>query len=172
MEKIDTRGNELNTFGNSSLSNHFECLKDNKTIYYGEGIEKSQEFLKNHNVNTITKTSTTAMKLSADQGRIGIKNLGNTCYMNSALQCLGHTRELLNYFISGEYRDGYPAGVCVELPAGRGWRRQRLALDARSGCPSRPGLLGDDDDHTRNAALAAAHQRRRGRRTQGAFNHQ
>ncbi|KAL7566209.1 hypothetical protein ACA910_011279 [Epithemia clementina (nom. ined.)] len=34
----------------------------------------------------------------------GLGNLGNTCFMNSTLQCLGHTQPLQKYFLSGEFR--------------------------------------------------------------------
>ena len=33
----------------------------------------------------------------------GLKNLGNTCIMNSSLQCLFHVSELISYF-----KDEYP----------------------------------------------------------------
>lgn len=37
------------------------------------------------------------------RGLVGLVNLGNTCYMNSALQCIRAVEELTKYFLSGEF---------------------------------------------------------------------
>ncbi|OMJ81529.1 hypothetical protein SteCoe_17996 [Stentor coeruleus] len=36
-------------------------------------------------------------------GLTGLQNLGNTCFMNSALQCLSHTNEITEVLLSGRY---------------------------------------------------------------------
>lgn len=38
-----------------------------------------------------------------NKGLTGLVNLGNTCYMNSAIQCLSNTIELTHYFLSKEF---------------------------------------------------------------------
>lgn len=42
-------------------------------------------------------------KLLPSKGIIGLSNLGNTCYMNSALQCLVHIPELKDYFLYNSF---------------------------------------------------------------------
>ena len=37
------------------------------------------------------------------EGLVGLENLGYTCYMNAALQCLSHTALLRQYFLSDQY---------------------------------------------------------------------
>ncbi|CAM5164706.1 unnamed protein product [Eretmochelys imbricata] len=42
-------------------------------------------------------------KVPTEKGATGLSNLGNTCFMNSSIQCVSNTQPLTRYFISGKH---------------------------------------------------------------------
>lgn len=68
-----------------------------------------------------TRSTTQASSTGAPRGLRGLANLGNTCFMNSALQCLSNTPELREYFLQGaqwnELNSDNPLGMGGALAA-------------------------------------------------------
>ncbi|GFR71298.1 ubiquitin carboxyl-terminal hydrolase [Elysia marginata] len=87
---------------------HLTLLEDEDKTVEGYGIEDMQQILlevRNKDLTWPEEMSQLAKNktlkkddVPTQKGATGLNNLGNTCFMNAALQCVSNTRPLTDYF--------------------------------------------------------------------------
>ena len=73
-----------------------DCMEKDKRFHIDKCTAMADKELNDDNDDIVNENS--------KQGLVGLTNLGNTCYMNSSIQCLSNTFELTRYFLEKRYK--------------------------------------------------------------------
>ncbi|PWA90113.1 peptidase C19, ubiquitin carboxyl-terminal hydrolase [Artemisia annua] len=141
---MDSTGNELALVSMEPQRSSFTIaggpsLSNGYGPHYGSSLYQGSSLGSvSTDMEDVRETVRTAPR--GDRGLAGLQNLGNTCFMNSALQCLVHTPPLVDYFLQDyteEINKQNPLGMHGELAIAFGELLRKLWSSGKSAVPPR-----------------------------------
>ena len=84
--------NEINSIKTTEFKQRISRKNSIKKTYSPPKSKNEEENLDNFNIKSFEQIKNTPM--------IGLQNIGQTCYMNAALQCFSNTKSLTKYFLN------------------------------------------------------------------------
>ena len=99
-ENKNFNNNQIKTAGTTSTS--IEKNATSHEIYEYKKKKNASATLNKNDINLTDERNTNIAIKYSDYGKVGLKNIGCTCFMNSVLQCVKNLYQITYYFLIGE----------------------------------------------------------------------